>query len=278
MYFDLSVCWDPKRAPSLVDLALRFGYAGVAHNVTVSEGQILDLPRHRCPINACKLPASASTRSGPLRPRGMDMGVGGCEGGGGFLQLRRLTAVVADQGQVGAVSQAAPKLRQAYELIAMRPVSEEAWLCAAEQGDCDILSLALDERMLFPLKRPPVLAFLKRGGIFEVEFAPALRDVSSRRALFSNVEQLLHATRGHGVMLSSAARDAIEMRSPHDLANFAAVLGLRGALAAKSLADVPYQALQHGALRRGCAQTIQSASKPPVDKDHEMGGEEFLAL
>ncbi|CAE8633535.1 unnamed protein product [Polarella glacialis] len=100
------------------------------------------------------------------------------------------------------------------------------------------------------MRRKDILSFLSRGGFFELELAPAIRDAGRRRALLTNAEQLLHVTRGRNVLLSSAALDPLEMRSPHDMANFAAVLGLRGALGRQSVSEVPFRALQRGALRR----------------------------
>mmetsp|Transcript_72948 Transcript_72948/g.237139 ORF Transcript_72948/g.237139 Transcript_72948/m.237139 type:complete len:127 (-) Transcript_72948:356-736(-) len=121
------------------------------------------------------------------------------------------------------------------------------------------------------LKRKDVDVLLKRGCIFEVELAPALRDAGRRRMLLANVEQLFHHTRGRHVLLSSGAADAMEMRSPHDLANFAAVLGVRGALGLKSVSELPYRALQHRAMRRGCAQVVPKPVGVADEEDVEMG-------
>jgi len=136
----------------------------------------------------------------------------------------------------------------------VRPLRDDVFQAACETCDCDIISLALGEKLNFSLRRVNVLQFLQRGGCFEIEFAGALKDATKKRFLFANTGQLLHATRGKGILLSSAAKEPMEMRSPHDLANFAAVLGLRGTLAFDSITTVPYNALQRGVMRHGCAQ------------------------
>ncbi|CAK9111282.1 unnamed protein product [Durusdinium trenchii] len=46
MFWDLNVAWDAKRAGAFADLALRFGFAGIAYNVTVSGQQVHQLPEH----------------------------------------------------------------------------------------------------------------------------------------------------------------------------------------------------------------------------------------
>merc|ERR1712070_651286 len=125
-----------------------------------------------------------------------------------------------------------------------------AFLSACVECECDIISLPLEEKIAWPLRRKDVQAFVKRGGFFEIEFAPALRDPANRRHVIGNVGQLLHVTRGKSVLLSSASVDPMELRSPADLANFGAVLGLRGDLARRSISEAPLQALQHAVMRR----------------------------
>mmetsp|Transcript_130287 Transcript_130287/g.353553 ORF Transcript_130287/g.353553 Transcript_130287/m.353553 type:complete len:274 (-) Transcript_130287:6-827(-) len=264
MFLDLSVCWDAARAPASVDLALRFEYAGIAHNVTLSGAQVLSVQAHKCPVAPCRLPGQ-SERGGPLRGSlAAELGMGAEHGT--LLQLRRLTLVVSDAAQLQAVSRAA-QLRPPYDLLAVRPLTEESFQLACERGECDLISLRLDERLPFPLRRATVASFLSRGGFFEIEFAPALRDPGRRRQLIAGAEQLLHATRGKNIIITSGARDPMEMRSPHDLANFAAVLGLRGELALRSVADAPRRALQRAALRRGWAQPA------PGPEPGALGGE-----
>lgn len=268
MFFDLGVIWDAKRAPIIADLALRFGYAGIAHTVIVNAAQLADLRTHRCAIAPKRLPREVLRRCGPLRDLAIALGLDTDQGA--FIQLKRLTVRATDEAQVAVVSEAS-KRRLPYDIIAVRPTTEEAFQHACESCECDLISLSLDEKLPFPFRRQHVLAFLKRGGLFEVEFAPALRDPSRRRNLFVNLEHLLKPTRGKNVFLSSGASDPMEMRSPHDLANFAAVLGLRGELGLQSVADVPYRVLQRGVLRRGCAQPVPrplaSTASPPEDED-----------
>eukprot|EP00933_Yihiella_yeosuensis_P029260 TRINITY_DN22929_c0_g1_i1.p1 TRINITY_DN22929_c0_g1~~TRINITY_DN22929_c0_g1_i1.p1 ORF type:complete len:286 (-),score=60.43 TRINITY_DN22929_c0_g1_i1:57-881(-) len=271
MFWDLSVSWDSKRAAALADLAVRLGFSGIAYNIVVSGQQVLNLRNHQCPIVFPKLPSSSS---GPLSSSlGSDLGLDAKESHSSLLQFRRLTIVASDEAQVSAASQVV-KLRPHYHLVAIRPTSEDAFLLACEKGVCDVISLSLDEKVPFQIRRKDVLTFLGRGGFFELELAPAIRDSGRRRAVIGNAEQLLHATRGRNVFLSSAAIDPIEMRSPHDMANFAAVLGLRGELAKKSISQVPFQALQRGVLRRGFAQVVQapetSLDDPIAEEDVDM--------
>ncbi|CAK8995065.1 Ribonuclease P protein subunit p30 (RNaseP protein p30) (RNase P subunit 2) [Durusdinium trenchii] len=181
----------------------------------------------------------------------------------GLLLLRRLTLVCSDMGQVAMGSKAAA-LRPIYHLVALRPTSEEAFRMACEKGVCDILSLELDDKLPFQLRGKDLLAFTSRGGLIEIELGPALRDAGRRRAMLTNVEFVLHATRGRHVIMSSAALDPMEMRSPHDLANFASVMGVKGGLCCVS--EAPYRALQRNVLRRhGPCQVLPGP--PDVEMD-----------
>lgn len=65
---------------------------------------------------------------------------------------------------------------------------------------------------------PPSLA-LERGIHFEFSYAPAIRDATSRRYLFSNVLALIRLTRGRNLVLSSAATKEMELRAPWDTIN-----------------------------------------------------------
>lgn len=270
MFLDLNVAWDPRRAPALVELALRFGFAGIAHTVTIQGAQLAASKMNPCPISPCRLPAS-SERCGPLsRSLASDLGLG--EGHDVILQLRRLTVVVSDSTQLAAVGQM-KRTGDGYHLIAVRPVTGDAFDLACERGECDVISLALDEKLPFILRQKSIHTFLARDGYFEIEFAPALRDGSRRRCLLANAEQLLHATRGKNVFISSAARDPMEMRSPNDLQNFAAVAGMRGALARQGVGAVPYRALQRNALRRGgCVKIMDMPAADVEMEDKEPAG------
>jgi len=193
-----------------------------------------------------------------------------------LLQLRRLTLAVTTSTQLSVASRAL-QLQPSYHLIALRPLSEEVLQQACEKGDFDVISLPLEERLPFPLRGKDIAPFLSRGGFFEIELAPALRDSGQRRTVLQNVGPLLHATRGKNVFVSSGAAEPMEMRSPRDLANFATVAGLRGPLALQSVTDVPYRLLQRAALRRGhtqavlepCRQLQEPAKEPPKDVEME---------
>lgn len=70
---------------------------------------------------------------------------------------------------------------------------------------------------------------LQRGIKIEICYAPGVLATdggASRRNLISNATQLIRATRGRGIVISSEAKRALACRGPWDVINLAAVWGL----------------------------------------------------
>lgn len=70
---------------------------------------------------------------------------------------------------------------------------------------------------------------LQRGIKIEICYAPgvlASDGGASRRSLISNATQLIRATRGRGIVISSEAKRALACRGPWDVINLAAMWGL----------------------------------------------------
>ena len=70
---------------------------------------------------------------------------------------------------------------------------------------------------------------LQRGIKFEICYAAGVLSTDgglSRRNLISNATQLIRATRGRGIIISSEATKALACRGPLDVINLAAVWGL----------------------------------------------------
>lgn len=63
---------------------------------------------------------------------------------------------------------------------------------------------------------------------FEICYAPGIlaSDAAGRRNLISNATQLIRATGGKGIVISSEARTAVAVRAPIDLVNWAVVWGM----------------------------------------------------
>ena len=74
----------------------------------------------------------------------------------------------------------------------------------------------------------------------QISYAPALREETARRNFFANAFALTRATRGKGIIISSGARSAFELRGPYDVINMATLFGL-SEQDAKVVIDNPLQ-------------------------------------
>ena len=143
----------------------------------------------------------------------------------GLRILRRCTLVLADPSQNHRLA----SLAAAYDILALRPTNERALLQACQSLECDIISLDLSTRFPFYFKHKTCSLALQRGIRFEICYAAgvlASDGGASRRNLISNATQLIRATRGRGIVISSEARNALACRGPSDVVNLAVLWGL----------------------------------------------------
>lgn len=139
--------------------------------------------------------------------------------------LTRLTLVISDATQNHRLAQFSP----AYNLLALRPTAEKPLQLCCTSLECDLISLDLSQRLNFPLKFKTVSSALQRGIRFEICYSPAIQasgNSDARRNLISGATQLIRATRGRGIILSSEAKNALAVRGPHDVINLAQIWGL----------------------------------------------------
>ena len=110
---------------------------------------------------------------------------------------------------------------------------------------------------------PVVRAALARGVVFELCYSPALREPSARRQLLANATALVRATGGRGLLLSSGAARAFELRGPHEAANLGTLFGLTQAAAKEALLGRALALLNRAAARRA-AGGFASLRPPPA--------------
>ena len=116
-----------------------------------------------------------------------------------------------------------------YDILALRPTNERVLQQACQSLDCDLISLDLSTRFPFYFKMKTLALALQRGIKIEICYAPGVLATdggASRRNLIGNATQLIRATRGRGIVISSEAKRALACRGPWDVINLAAVWGL----------------------------------------------------
>ena len=139
--------------------------------------------------------------------------------------LRRCTVHLSDPSQNHRLN----SISSVYDIVALRPSTEKCLMLACQAFECDLISIDLSIRYPFYFKHTTLAVALQRGIKFEICYGPGILNSdggASRRNLISNATQLIRATRGRGIIMSSEARRALTCRGPADVINMAVLWGL----------------------------------------------------
>ena len=201
----------------------------------------------RCSLRPLDDAALRTAAAGPVESSQPLLSLG--TGAPRLAQLTRLTVVASEPAHCAQLAAAGDATRS-YDILAVQAASERVFASACTTLDVDIISFDLARRLPFRLRVPAVRAALARGVTFELCYAPALREPNSRRQLFANALAVVRATGGAGVILSSGAQRAFELRGPYDVANLGTLFGLSLAGAKAAVSSRTAAVLQHAAARR----------------------------
>ncbi len=156
-----------------------------------------------------------------------------------------------------------------YDILALRPTNERALLQACQSLECDIISLDLSTRFPFYFKHKTCSLALQRGIRFEICYAAgvlASDGGASRRNLISNATQLIRATRGRGIIISSEAKNAMACRGPFDVVNLAVLWGLSQERSAEAIGRESRNVVVQAELKRrsfrGVIDVVYGGEKP----------------
>ncbi|CAK7240655.1 MAG: RNA-binding RNA processing protein rpp1 [Sporothrix thermara] len=261
MLHDLSLVWTPSTTPTelanTLALSAELGYDVVALD-QVYQGTI---PSTITSPLGDAVTAASSTLKPPARrtPR----------------ILHRATVVVSDL----TVNHRLSAFSSAYDLVAVRPTTEKAFQAAClSMAEPALISLDLTTYFPFYFKHRACMAAVRRGVHFEVCYGQALRagdststgadaksgSAARARALFiANLAGLVRATRGRGIVVSSGARAALDLRGPADVVNLLAVWGLAPDRGSEGMAALPRSIVANESLRRrgfrGVVDIVQTA-------------------
>ncbi|KAI0007743.1 RNase P subunit p30-domain-containing protein [Xylariaceae sp. FL0662B] len=249
MLYDLNIAWSPTTSSADLERTLKFsaslGYNTVALNHTIHPpitGPIVN-PLPRIPPS----PSSSSTQQPPQRSPLPAI-------------LHRATLTLSDP----STHHRLPQLAQAYDLLAVRPTTEKAFQAACVSiAEASLISLDLRARLPFYLRPKACMAAVKRGVRFEVCYAQVLSpndagsDPRARAAFLGNLVQLVRATRGRGLVVSSGgdgggggAEAVMALRAPADVVNLLAVWGLPADRAVEAMRANPRAVVVNEGIRR----------------------------
>ncbi|CAG8510753.1 12291_t:CDS:2 [Dentiscutata erythropus] len=172
-------------------------------------------------------------------------------------QLTRLTYIIEDISQNHGLSSTNSVLAS-YDILAVRPTNEKTFTNACNTLEIDIISLEMGSRLPFYLKHSIVGTAIERGIFFEISYAPAIRDSTSRHHLISNAQNLVRVSRGKNIIITSEAQRAMELRGPYNIVNLGTIMGMNQATAKESITTNCRAVVIHAATRRDTHKAVVS--------------------
>lgn len=162
--------------------------------------------------------------------------------------LRRCTLLITDP----SLNHRLPALAAAYDILALRPTTEKAFLAACLNiPDHSLISLDLTQRFPFHFKPKPLMTAVNRGVLFEICYAQAtMEGGGARRNFISNCLGIIRATKGRGLVISSEAKGVLGVRAPADVINLMAVWELGREKGMESLSVNPRSLVVNERIKR----------------------------
>ncbi|KAI1177322.1 RNase P subunit p30 [Nemania sp. FL0916] len=292
MLYDLNIVWSPHASAAELERTLRFsaslGYTVVALNHTIG-APIPPLLTNPIPKFDSPAPTSSSTSSAP--PPKMP------------TVLRRATLVLSENKQHHRI----PQLAAEYDIVAVRPVTEESFAAACNSLDhVSLISLDLTARQPFRFRPRPCMWAVDRGLRFEVCYAQALQgpapthvlaskgtkesyggggaggpDARARATFIGNLAALVRATRGRGIVISSEAQSVLGLRAPADVVNLFNVWGMSTDRAKEGLGMIPRSVVVNEGIKRngfrGVVEIVNLAEGERPDVEMGEAGQDSTA-
>ncbi|XDG08780.1 hypothetical protein ABKA04_008395 [Annulohypoxylon sp. FPYF3050] len=276
MLYDLNITWSSSTSAADLERTLRFssqlGYNVVALNHTLDAPLSSQLTN---PIPKITPPQPTSQQSTTLQNENRNQRIP--------TVLRRLTINLSDPAQNPQL----PKASQLYDLLAIRPQTEKAFQAACitvSATDISIISLDMTQRLPFYLRPKPCMAAVNRGLRFEICYSRVLAPGNEARAranFIGNVAQLVRATRGRGLLVSSEAGDALGLRAPADVLNLLSVWGVPREKGTEAIGVNPRGVVVNEGIKRsgfrGVIDIVGLAERPVGEKpsgERPVGGKE----
>ncbi|KAJ2792169.1 RNA-binding RNA processing protein rpp1 [Coemansia linderi] len=189
--------------------------------------------------------------------------------------LRRLTVIVSDTAQSQSLTGSGSATTAEYDVVAVRPTTDKL-LSAASSGAwdaVDIISLDMGGRWGYFVKHKTAGQVLAMGLALEISYQPALADSATRQQWVSNAASIVRVTRGRGLIWTSGARQAFDLRSPYDISALGEVLQLNSDLSKRALSSGSRTALVHALTRTSTLRAVISSVETSLPAGEEGEGE-----
>lgn len=135
-----------------------------------------------------------------------------------LVTLRRVTIQFNEPNELAEFFQSNDDCARRFDLIALEPTSERAFLSSISNRRADLLTVSLGQRSAFKLRAASLKATSTNGIAIEIMYNSSLLDVGSRRNFFANGTSIVRAVgenTGGGVRGDSDGEDdSDDMVSP----------------------------------------------------------------
>jgi len=106
---------------------------------------------------------------------------------------------------------------KSYDLLAVKPIGEKMFEMCLNDLAVDIITLNLDEKFNFSVKKHLIQSAIGKNVFFEILYSDFIKDNTKRSIFISNVLQLFEVTKGKNIIISSGADNYFDHRSPFDI-------------------------------------------------------------
>ncbi|XP_029727621.1 ribonuclease P protein subunit p30 [Aedes albopictus] len=184
----------------------------------------------------------------------------------GRLRLLNRLTIVYTEGNVTLITTRSAKLR-GYHLVAVVPITEDAFQHACQTMSCDIISYNSDT-VRIKMSRKFYFVAVNRNIMFEIKYAPAIVNSNDRKDIINRAHKYHSYGKSKNVIISSEARDRFQVRGPYDIANLGLIFGLSEEQSKNAILALPRKVLINADARRhGKAGVVISVRQGAVDSD-----------
>lgn len=112
-----------------------------------------------------------------------------------------------------------------YHVVAVIPTTETALLFACQSLSCDLITYNSDTIRL-KIARKHYFEACNRNIFFEIKYSPCIVDSNERISTITKAHKYKAMGKSKNIILSSAATDRFQLRSPYDVAHLGWIFGL----------------------------------------------------
>ncbi|XP_058177494.1 ribonuclease P protein subunit p30 [Anopheles ziemanni] len=169
--------------------------------------------------------------------------------GGQIRLLNRLT-VIFSENTISMVLNKSSTIIE-YDVIAVQPTTDDSLAYACQNVVCDIITYEVDKKVQsLNVNRKLYYMAIERNVAFEIKYAPAIVNSLHRIDTIAQAHYYHSTGKSKNLLISSAATNAFELRSPYDIANLGLIFGLSEEQSKQAIRDVPNRLLHLAQARR----------------------------